>query len=268
MKTCTLCGTEKEDVNFSVIRRHEDGSVKYRNSWCNECKKKRHNEKHGITARKGKYSDETSKECTRCNEIKEHSCFSVSKRNEDGSAKHTNSWCKPCVLDSQHEKLGRAVKYVPIVNEDSKECYTCRIVKHISEFSPAERGRLGRASDCKECTNSKLDRGDEAREKRRLQTIKHRKDNLFAWRAKHRLHQYNRRAKIKATDDKTLTPEVLDFIYRIVHCYWCKKEIDPSERTLEHVQELSAGGIHGISNVRMACISCNSARKGKQNGRS
>lgn len=40
--------------------------------------------------------------------------------------------------------------------------------------------------------------------------------------------------------------------------------IFPSNYSLEHIIELSNGGIHGVSNINMACISCNSSRLNKK----
>lgn len=267
MKTCSKCKEIKDESSFSITKRGEGGEVIRRNSWCNSCKKKRHNEKHGITPRKKKFEDALSKECTKCNIVQDKGCFSVTARNLDGTVKHFASWCKTCVNNKEIEKRGGRVKKIPVVKEDSKECLDCGIIKHIDEYFASSKGRLGKMSYCKVCTKIRTQKDDNYREKGAAYTRLYRERHLFKWRAMHRIHQFNRRNKIKATEDGTLTSDVLSFIYRIIHCYWCKKETIPSERTLEHVQELSAGGIHGISNVRMACASCNSARKGKHNGR-
>lgn len=267
MKVCTVCSIEKEDLNFSVIRRNPDGSIKYRNSWCNSCKKEKHNKKHGIESRKKKFESDTHKECTHCHNVLPKELFSVTKRNEDGSVKYVGSWCHSCKNELEIEKRGGRVKKIPLVQGNRKECLICCEIKDAEEFYSASNGRLGRASYCKECVKLRNEADENYREKHREYVKVYREKNLFSWRAMHRVHQFNRRSSIKANSDGTLVPELVKFIYSMSSCYWCKEEIPLEQRTLEHVQELSAGGAHSIFNVTMACNSCNSSRKGKSNGR-
>lgn len=202
--------------------------------------------------------------CTNCNQVKEIGEFSVTKRNEDGSIKYVASWCKGCKAEKELEKRGGRVKPLPVITEDSKECLDCHTVKHVSEFSPAKRGRLGVSAYCKPCASERVKRDPNYHAKHREHTKAYRTRHSSRWKAMHRIHQFNRKSRIKATDDGTVDDVVLDLIYRLVHCYWCKKETVPEERTLEHVEELSEGGEHTLNNVAMACLSCNSARKGRK----
>lgn len=54
----------------------------------------------------------------------------------------------------------------------------------------------------------------------------------------------------------------------MTHCCWCKQEIPASLRTIEHIIELSNGGMHSVHNITMACKSCNSSRVNRNNDQS
>lgn len=141
-----------------------------------------------------------------------------------------------------------------------KECRHCRVVKLHSEFSPAKRGACGLAAYCKPCSTEKFKPDPE---KVRQRTARYREKHSERWKALHRLHQLKRRSNIEALCDGTLTDGALREIYSRELCFWCGEFVLEVDRTLEHVVELSAGGLHSIHNAEMACRSCNSARKGR-----
>lgn len=80
----------------------------------------------------------------------------------------------------------------------------------------------------------------------------------------HRIHQFNRKSLIKATDDGTVTDEFLEKLFKKERCCWCDRVMSEDEKTIEHIVELSNGGKHSASNIDLACLSCNSARKNKR----
>ncbi len=43
-------------------------------------------------------------------------------------------------------------------------------------------------------------------------------------------------------------------------CCWCGKQMTKSERTIEHLVPKSLGGTNAISNLRLACFTCNNSR--------
>ncbi|MEG4144084.1 MULTISPECIES: HNH endonuclease [unclassified Microcoleus] len=43
-------------------------------------------------------------------------------------------------------------------------------------------------------------------------------------------------------------------------CHWCKKSMQKSERTIEHLQPKSLGGSNALPNLRLACFTCNNSR--------
>lgn len=44
-------------------------------------------------------------------------------------------------------------------------------------------------------------------------------------------------------------------------CFWCKKDLQFHEATLDHVIPLSKGGSNGVDNFVLACEECNAGRK-------
>ncbi|MFB2920248.1 MULTISPECIES: HNH endonuclease [Aerosakkonema] len=44
------------------------------------------------------------------------------------------------------------------------------------------------------------------------------------------------------------------------YCCWCGKQMTISERTIEHLIPKSLGGSNALSNLRLACFSCNNLR--------
>jgi len=72
--------------------------------------------------------------------------------------------------------------------------------------------------------------------------------------------QFQRKSKIRANQDGTITKDYLDYLYNQEKCCWCAAEVAVEDRTLEHITELGQGGSHSIYNTHMACQGCNSAR--------
>lgn len=98
------------------------------------------------------------------------------------------------------------------------------------------------------------------REKTKNNTEKYRNNHREHWRGLHRINQFNRKNKIKAQSDGTVTEEFMKNLYEIENCYWCKKYTPIDQRTAEHIIPLDRGGIHGISNLIMSCLSCNCSK--------
>lgn len=199
--------------------------------------------------------------CTKCLEVKALENFSVTKRNEDGSVRYRNSWCTDCRVTANRERLGynKLEKSVVDFDNEMKQCACCKEMFPFAEFPPSKRGSANLAAYCKSCARDKY----YDKEKAKGYTQSYRDRNRNRWRALHRINQFNRRSLIKASEDGTVTNEFVDSIYAEEICYWCKEFTDEEDRTLEHIIELSSGGLHAASNITMACFSCNSARLNK-----
>lgn len=67
-----------------------------------------------------------------------------------------------------------------------------------------------------------------------------------------------RRAQIDATDDGTLTGQVIVSLFAAAKvCSYCGRTMRSVEKSLDHVTPLDRGGAHSISNVVVACKPCN-----------
>lgn len=201
------------------------------------------------------------KVCSKCKEDKPIDNFSVTKRSEDGTPKYRNSWCNQCRVISNRERLGynKLEKSIVDLDNEMKQCACCKDMFPFTEFHPSKRGSANLAAYCKDCAKDKY----YDKEKAKIYTQAYRDRNRNRWRALHRINQFNRRNLIKATEDGTVTTEFVDSIYAKDVCYWCNEFTDEEERTLEHIVELSSGGLHSATNITMACFSCNSSRLNK-----
>lgn len=197
------------------------------------------------------------KTCTKCLETKRLSTFSCTKKNTDGTCKYHNSWCNSCRTAENRKRNGSSQKAKAIITENGKSCLSCNVLKSLTEFSPAKRGKLGFSSYCRLCQPRA------SKDNARNNTQRYRERHAARYKAAHRLNMLKRRSKIIAVSDDTVTDEFLEFVYSQTICCWCNMPVEESKRTLEHLVELSAGGLHSIFNINMACRSCNSARKNR-----
>jgi HNH endonuclease len=200
--------------------------------------------------------------CTKCKEQKNLSEFTK-------TAKYHHSWCRDCKKrKAQEYRLKKGI--VPknkglIINDTHKKCLKCFQDKHIEEFHKNNRGLLKRAAYCKKCTplyfkELKSSDVDRYKEKSRKNTQAYRDNHREHWRSLHRIHQFNRKNLAKAQSDGTITEEFMKALYATEKCCWRENIIPESDRTAEHIVPLSEGGIHGVSNLKMSCLSCNSSK--------
>jgi hypothetical protein len=201
--------------------------------------------------------------CKTCKTEKQYSEYGTSKYSKDGY----EYVCKSCRAEyerQRREKKGVVLKLRPkIIDDENKECLMCHEILHIDKFQKAKRGRLGRKSYCIVCTKQyhrNLKKNPEFADAQRKRTQKYRNNHREHWRGLHRINSYNRRNLEKAKSDGTITEEFMRELYATEICCWCKKNTPISERTAEHIIPLSKGGIHGISNLKMACLKCNSSK--------
>ncbi len=191
------------------------------------------------------------KMCSMCKEIKSEDNFSPIGTSKKTGERYLASHCKACRVIYNREKYydGRtSVK--AIKTETHRECMCCH---KMILFSDA------RGSYCKTCFKEKY----YDPEKAKISTAKYRARNPERWRAAHRVHQFNRKSLIKASSDGSVTDLVLKELLNKVNCCWCGKETLASERTIEHIIELSNGGKHSKDNLDMSCFSCNASRPNK-----
>lgn len=102
MKKCSKCLIEKQIESFSPTKRNEDGSVKYRSSWCSECKKGHYRSTSAVPVRRFSKLDfeKGLKECLECFNILPLSEFAKSQKGTGGVA----SYCSPCFKLRYYDK--------------------------------------------------------------------------------------------------------------------------------------------------------------------
>lgn len=191
--------------------------------------------------------------CPKCGIEQEAIFFQKYKGNPGG-------WCRSCRTEKERERRrtkGMKERQRSNIENGRKLCMECLEMKDIDNFYRSERGLGGRSAYCHQCSKNKFYNKDKAREA----TQRYRKRHMERWRSIHRLHQYNRRALIKASDDGTVSDEFLKLIYSTKECYYCKNEILPDDRTIEHLIPLSRGGLHTATNIVMSCFTCNSSKR-------
>lgn len=195
------------------------------------------------------------KACSKCKEEKPSSSFQLYKGHPIGQCRE----CKTAAMKQNRLAAGIAPKTFSIVEGDCKTCLLCAVKKYLNEFSPDKRGSGGVAAYCKPCTSEKY----RNKEKAIKATTKYRQVHRERHLANHRIRMWERRTKLVAVTDGTATEEFLISLYNTEMCAYCKKHTSKEDRTADHIIPLNNGGIHGASNLTMACWSCNSSKHTK-----
>lgn len=165
--------------------------------------------------------------------------------------------CKTAAMKAKRKKDGIPVKEYSQIVGTTKLCMCCKVFKEFSEFSPSIRGLGSISTYCKPCTANKY----RNKEKANINTTKYRKTNRETYLANHRINMFERKAKIKVTDDGTVTKGFLKSLYNTAECYYCNCFVSPKQRTADHKIALKRGGLHSASNLVMACFKCNSSKR-------
>lgn len=102
MKSCSKCGIEQDIDKFSVTKRNEDGSVKYRNSWCVSCRVANNRQRLGYNKLEKSMVDFNNelKECASCKLILPFNDYYSAER---GSA-NLAAYCKTCTKTKYYDK--------------------------------------------------------------------------------------------------------------------------------------------------------------------
>lgn len=254
-KLCPRCKENKELHEFKI-----NSKTKKHSGQCKKCRKERRDElfvKNGGKLRKPIIIEGNQRSCPHCDQMKVFSDFQHKKGKPQG-------WCQECRKQCNLEyrrKQGQKEKKFSKIENGQKLCMYCDKMINISEFSPSKRGFGGVSAYCKRCTIEKFYKPN--KEKYKERTYKYRIEQREKYLAQHRVHQFNRKNIIKATDDGTVTEEFAKEIYATEICYFCKQQIVREERTMEHLIPLSRGGPHSASNIVMSCKSCNSSKTSK-----
>lgn len=226
------------------------------------------------------------KHCSRCNTTKPVTDFYRDPRKKDGY----NCTCKACRLiiwtKSKKNPNRKPRKFkVRLHPGDSKSCNVCGEIKPVDHFRKWDRDYGdGYYNQCHVCERAKgrawnRNRGEyrrnyEETHRAHLRVVrdawnKKNKDKRKAQQRrfyssqKGRLYNRNsqaiRRSKSKQGDVTTAWLE--QFMASQTKCFYCKKPFNSNrKKTVDHVIPLDKGGEHIMTNLVIACQSCNSSK--------
>lgn len=199
----------------------------------------------------------TKKKCGKCTQEKSLGEFHKNKNSKDGRVR----WCKECV------KKNTKKYYIENREELLKKNRDWRKKNPGYRRNPEDRAQYER------------DNAEKIRKRKQKYYLKHKKKintrnkkwheenkeraqaTCKKWeernRGKRASYSQKRRAIKRDVDDGTVTPEIARALYEEEICCYCKKFVEREDRHMEHIHPLSRGGKHTITNIRMACVTCN-----------
>lgn len=100
------------------------------------------------------------------------------------------------------------------------------------------------------------------------------KDNIEAVRARHKKYMQTEKGKIIAKNMKHIrrtaekngdvtTKQLKELYQNTKVCYWCNCSLKNNDIHLDHYVPIAKGGLHTISNLVLACSSCNKSKSSK-----
>ena len=220
------------------------------------------------------------KRCTKCGVDKPLDQFNTRSDSPDG---YRND-CKAC------KKAARYNTEPPrLAPGDIKTCSTCKLSKPVSEFRVCNTNRSGYTPRCKECCRASARKWHannqewiQAYEERHYEKLHHYRNEYSKKRNKRPdvidkrrerdkspkalIYSRNRNAFRRAKREQgDVTPESLQrFLDSQSKCCYCHKPFNSKrKKTVDHVIPISKGGLHMMSNLAIACLSCNSSKNNR-----
>lgn len=231
-----------------------------------------------------------SKVCRKCNLEKQLVDYYRAPKNKDGRA----SYCKECVIRMSckdevvlNKRLSRLKDGNYNVGIIGKICTNCKTDKTTNSFPVQPRGKLGRASKCKECINllynksgkrkASLKKWQQSNKEKlyfknkvwrknnptkvkelKIKWNKANPDKVSAMKAK---YKHKRRAAIKDGRRNDLTTkQICELKTRYTRCMLCDS---CDNLTIEHFIPISMGGENTLDNIGIFCSFCNNQKNNK-----
>ncbi|HEX6293360.1 MAG TPA: HNH endonuclease [Herpetosiphonaceae bacterium] len=218
------------------------------------------------------------KSCITCKELKPLSDFPTRRDSPDGYRNQCHVCRKLARYNTTPGFLGPG---------DTKTCALCKKVKPVDQFWTSKVQRSGFTTRCKECGQAaardwkrrnkdkirayeqanreyllKLRRDWVERNRSRYLALRRKAAKTPYWKAYNRNKQALRRTLSRQGD---VTPEKLQALLDSQHrCYYCHKPFTSRrKKTIDHVIPIVKGGEHVLSNLVVACQSCNSIKHDK-----
>lgn len=275
MKACKKCGVEKPLTEFKTVTNRS--GKRYYLGACNDCDIERHRERR---RRMSVAPTVTEKQCSDCGEMKPASSFHRVAANTDGLRGRCRDCHKnlPCRQGEARQRERRKIarregrEYDPSrSNQRARQAHAREVRERISAVRTIERVMQGVwTAWMREHATEEFQRAyRNARFRDRYYS------NLDEQRARARNYKhanpdkadrYDRRRKRRAArqSDGTLTRGVIGALFqRASRCPYCGERIAEGDKTLDHLDPISHGGVHGISNVAICCRACNTRKHSK-----
>jgi hypothetical protein len=77
-------------------------------------------------------------------------------------------------------------------------------------------------------------------------------------------HGSTRQSRVAIQSDGSLTADIVRQLFDAAcSCPYCLCELDDADKSLDHIEPVSRGGVHGVSNVVICCLGCNLKKQAK-----
>ncbi|MBU8901149.1 MAG: HNH endonuclease, partial [Victivallales bacterium] len=223
-RRCKNCGQDLPEEVFKTGK-------SYRRI-CRKCQAIKAKEKYRakvrvIKKKKGLtfFPDVSPGTCHICGVIHPDADFSFSHGQYDKTCLSCKAKKSGRIYDPSKRKPIRLFSVLP----GFKYCPGCLQVLDIKDFNDAPYRKGGKKEYCKYC---------------------------------HRSHNILRRNKLKTLSDKTLNGLEIRKIKSRKTCIYCGEKFS-NNQALDHMDPISKGGSHSVSNLIASCIKCNSKKKDK-----
>ena len=188
------------------------------------------------------------------------------ERHASGLAKGTSYYRSQQTPEQRENELAQKRRHYQ-ENRESALAYAAKYrEENLETLRERDRGRYGRQKEYFKQYNER--NADRIRARRRIWTEANR-ERIAAKNAewtqnnldKHRTHQHNRRAKLKANGG-TLSSDICRVLMaaQMGKCACCKSTLDDKYH-LDHIVPIARGGANSDDNVQLLCATCN-LRKG------
>ena len=167
-------------------------------------------------------------------------------------------------ISREVDRLGVAIRWLIVRLERVERMYAptiacakCGKTKAVAEYYSSDVTRKT-CAECQPEAYRKRYKKNPKKEHLRVKRWKHSNPDTLARQGGRR---YGRMAR---HSDGTLTREVVGDLYTCAQaCPYCGRQLTPDSATLDHLDPLALGGLHGVSNVVACCRACNARKRAR-----
>ncbi len=194
-------------------------------------------------------------------------------------------WCKQC-RSEYSKKKNNAIQIREDLSNGNRICNKCKTERKLEYFPKDKRCKLGRARTCSICVYKSRDTKErkanqkkltkrwyqdnrELSLKRQTKRYEENREQLLAYGRQHsknnpeiyKAANHRRRAAKRNNGNNDLTAkQIVELFDKQKNCEYCDAE---GNLTIDHVIPISKGGQNTLTNVVLACMSCNNSKRAK-----